>query len=79
MPAGIPNSAMSVSRSALGASAWKLRFTRFSGASDISPLQELHFRFLPRLATRSGSRIGLATTFSETLTPSLLRSRLIRR
>lgn len=35
--------------------------------------------FLPRLATKSGSRISLETIFSETLTPSLLGSRWIQR
>lgn len=38
LPAGMENSVMSVSQSALDASAWKSRLTRFSGASDISPL-----------------------------------------
>lgn len=37
---------MSVSHSLLGASAANLRPTRFSGASDISPLYELHLDLL---------------------------------
>lgn len=45
LPPGRPNSVMSVSHSLLGASAANLRPTRFSGASDISPLYELYLAF----------------------------------
>ena len=42
MPHGSPNSVMSDSQSLFGASAWKRRSTRLSGASEISPAYELY-------------------------------------
>lgn len=53
LPAGMENSVMSMSQRQFGPSAWKSRFTMFSGASPISPLQELYLRLLGRLAMLS--------------------------
>lgn len=62
---------MSVSHSSLGAAARKRRLTRFSGASDISPLYELYLALLLAYATASpSSRMMRRTTFSDTVTGS---------
>lgn len=53
LPAGMENSVMSVGQRRFGSSAWKSCFTMFSGASPISPLQELCLRLLGRLAMLS--------------------------
>lgn len=57
---------MSVSQRRFGPSAWKSRFAMFSGASPISPLQELCLRLLGRLAMSPSSFVIRQTTFSDT-------------
>ena len=55
----------------LGAAARKRRLTRFSGASDISPLYELYLALPLAYATASpSSRMMWRTTFSGTVTGS---------
>lgn len=70
---------MSVSRSWSGPSAWKLLFTRSSGAGATSPTQLVHLRFPFAYPTSiRSSLIGLLTTFSDTKAPRLLEDAHMR-
>lgn len=79
LPAAIWNSVMSVSHFSFGATAWKSRLMKLSGAGLISPWYEPYRRRLARATTKHSCLIKRRTTFSEMNTCCLHSDARIRR
>lgn len=78
MPAGIENSAGSVTHSMFGRSAWKSRFARFFGALAGSPLYELYRFALLNRGARPCLAVSRMIRFALATIPMLFSSRWTR-